>query len=185
MGLSFQQFKAQAPEQQFNTIIENLDKLGTGGERNAALVALFGKGVAGTVAGMVDNYKKLASQAVVASDEQIQALDNASDAWDRFVKNTESRVTQLLGSFVLLAADSKKHLQTQIQYLQLAANGMVPYINGVAGARAELEQMRAGMPELFAHWKQDIDITDKASASQRSLTEELRARAGGARRPLR
>jgi hypothetical protein len=175
MGLSFQQFKAQAPEQQFNTIIENLDKLGTGGERNAALVALFGKGVAGTVAGMVDNYKKLARQAVVASDEQIHALDDASDAWDRFVKNTESRITQLLGSFVLLAADSKKHLQTQIQYLQLAANGMVPYINGVAGARAELEQMRAGMPELFAHWKQDIDITDTASASQRSLTEELRA----------
>lgn len=139
MGLSFADFKTQAPEEQFNLIVENLDKLGTGGQRNAALVALFGKSVGDTIPGLIDNYQELAKQANIASDEQIAALKKAGDAWTNFVTRAQNEVTIFLGSVV---ADTERGL-TMIgrawdDFRSFQARGFQGHRDYMAGLQAQL-----------------------------------------------
>ena len=100
MGVAWDTFKALSPEQQFNLIVSSIDKLGPVSERNAALTALFGKGVGDTVNAMVSDYQRLASQAVVAGDQQLRKLDELAAKWDGFHANSIVRLAAIGGRLV-------------------------------------------------------------------------------------
>jgi hypothetical protein len=101
LGLNFEALKAMNPDQQMNLILSSLSKVGTEQERNRIGVELFGRSFKGISAAVVSGYDDMANAAHTAGDEQIKALDNASDAWDRFVQNRKADLTSLLGSVVM------------------------------------------------------------------------------------
>lgn len=203
MGLSWQQFRALAPEQQFNTIIDNMDKLGPASDRNAALVALFGKGVSGAIAGMVDDYKRLAGQATVASDAQIRALDAAGDAWSSFVSNTKAKVTTFVGDVLLtfslagrtaeivqkvmakeglsefearhkISVMTNSELAAYLQNLERAAVAVPPVAKAQASLNDELEQAQKD----FAALKPEVRANIEAGIALGKSTDELTAATG-------
>jgi hypothetical protein len=100
LGLSFEDLKTQTPEQQFNTVIAALEGIEDVNKRNAIGVALFGKGFAEMATAVSDGYTKLASDAAVMSDAQIQALDRAGDAFAKFKRQLMIGVGEIMGSFM-------------------------------------------------------------------------------------
>src|SRR5262252_9179573 len=153
MGVSWSTFKAMRPEDQFKTIVEHLDAFGSVTERNTALVALFGKGAAETIPGIVDDYARLASQAKIAGDEQIKALDAATDAWDAFVANTKTKMTSMLGSWVM----EMKLFKTdffEVMKGEVFAPDFTKFITDLANAREQLDSFG----KHAANFKKDVDL---------------------------
>lgn len=105
LRLSYQQLKAMKPDEQFEAVLEALSKIEDPQKRNALAVKLFGKTAAEVLPAVAEGYQNIAKQAMVASDAQVRAVDNASDAWDAFLDRTGKRFTQTMGRMVLAAQE--------------------------------------------------------------------------------
>lgn len=108
LGLSFAELRRQSPEEQFRTVLTAIGNLDSQTDRASLGFALFGRRFQDMAVITEKGYAAMADGAVIASDEQIAALDKASDAWDDFVTNTQSRITSWLGSLVLAAQDMRR-----------------------------------------------------------------------------
>jgi hypothetical protein len=119
LGISFKDFRAQSPEEQFNTLVKNVDKLGPAGVRNADLVAIGGKAVGEAISGMVDGYERLAAQATVTGAEQIRAIDTASEKWDEFTAKIGTHITTTAGNIVILTGALSDNKVTWSEWLKV------------------------------------------------------------------
>lgn len=108
LGLSFNVLRAQRPDQQFETIATALRSVTNEQQRNAIAADLFGKTAQPIMSAIAQGYADIARQARVAGDAQVHALDDAGDAWDKFVSNRKKDATDLLGSFVLAGEGAGK-----------------------------------------------------------------------------
>jgi hypothetical protein len=102
LGLDWQKLRAASPDQQFDMVVEALEKMGQSQKTNAAAVALFGKTAKEILPAIYDGYHKIATEAAVAGDAQVRAVDAASDAWDRFMTRTKTGFISAIGNIVLL-----------------------------------------------------------------------------------
>lgn len=101
LGLSYKNLKSQSPEDQFNDIVAALERMEDPQERNRIGVELFGKSFASIAAAVNDGYTEMAKQAQVSTDAQIRAIDNASDAWDRFVARQKATLASWIGNLLV------------------------------------------------------------------------------------
>jgi hypothetical protein len=106
LGLNFAALKAMNPTQQMDTILTALSKVENKQAQNLAGHELFGRSWKQISAAIGADYVAMGNAASTASDKQIQALDRASDAWDRFVENRKKDMTSLFGSLVLAAQNN-------------------------------------------------------------------------------
>jgi len=102
LGLSWQALKAQSPEQQFSAVIAKLESMTNTQERNKLGMELFGKSFATIAPAIVKGFTDMANSASVASTAQVEAIDRAGDAWDRFWKDQHNKVTSWLGEQILV-----------------------------------------------------------------------------------
>ena len=102
LGLDWQALRAAAPDEQFRMVVQALEKMEDPQKRNAAAVALFGKTAKDILPSIVDGYSKVASQATIAGEAQIKALDAAGDAWDRLETRMTGGFINAAGSVLLL-----------------------------------------------------------------------------------
>jgi hypothetical protein len=102
LKLSWEALKTQSPEEQFNAVVDALGKMTNTQERNRIGVELFGKSFATIVPAIEAGYSHMASAATVSSAAQVKAIDDAGDAWDRFVAKQKAGVTSALGNILLL-----------------------------------------------------------------------------------
>lgn len=102
LGLSFQQLKTLSPDEQFDKIVAALERMEDPQERNRLGIELFGKSFATIAPAVAAGYSEMARSAEVSSKEQIKAIDDASDALDRFIARQKTRFTSALGSAILL-----------------------------------------------------------------------------------
>jgi hypothetical protein len=101
LGLDFQKLRAMKPEEQFEAIAGKLKNVTNEGDRNRLGVQLLGKTWKDVAAGVVAGVDDIRAATVIASDESVRAVDAATDAWDQFLTNTESRLTAFLGNAVI------------------------------------------------------------------------------------
>lgn len=124
LGLSWEQLRAASPDQQFQMVVQALERMEDPQKRNEAAVALFGKTAKEILPAIVDGYSKIAGQAKVASDAQIRAVDAASDAWDAFVERQKTSITTWLGNMVIARAEvGKLTAEQQSQYAAILKSG--------------------------------------------------------------
>ncbi len=148
LGLNFAQLRSAKPEQQFETVVGALGKMQDATKRNELGVALFGKAFEQIAAGVAANYGELAKQAAVSSDAQIQALDRAGDAWDRFYKRQSTNVRGILGNLV----DLVERRGALMAFIDLAS----PFGPGLS----ESARLRQGTEDA----KHRLDALDQAGA---------------------
>ncbi len=105
MGLNYKEIRALKPEDQFIEIASSVAAIQDPVERANAGAALFGRQWQTIAPAIQGNIKDIIASVNTLSKEQIDALDEAGDAWDQFVKDSERGVTRFLGNLVL---DAKK-----------------------------------------------------------------------------
>ena len=101
LGLNFEALKSMSPDQQLHTVLKALSEMRDEQDRNRIGVELFGKQFKAISAAVTADYAKMADAAHTASDEQIRALDDTADAWDRWVKNRKADIMSFFGGWAL------------------------------------------------------------------------------------
>ena len=105
LGLSYAELRAQNPDEQFRVIAERLFHVEDAQARNKLAVELFGKAAKDILPAIAQNYAEIADSATIAGDQQLQALDMASDALDSATVAAKNLTTQLLGGLVIAARE--------------------------------------------------------------------------------
>jgi hypothetical protein len=101
LGLSYAELRAQSPDEQFRTIADRLFTVEDAQTRNKLAVELFGRAAADILPAIAQNYGEIADSATIAGDQQLQALDMASDALDGATLAAKNLTTQFLGGLVI------------------------------------------------------------------------------------
>lgn len=102
LGLEYDKLRAMNPDEQFNATIAVLERMTDTQERNRIGVELFGKSWATVAPAVAHGYTEMAAQAKVSSTDQIKAIDDMSDAWDRWYARQKTSLTSGLGNMILL-----------------------------------------------------------------------------------
>lgn len=105
LGLSYADLRAQSPDEQFKTIADRLFDVQNAQERNKLAVELFGKAAKDILPAIAQNYREIADGAIIAGDQQLQALDMASDALDKAYVGAKNLATLGLGNLVIAARE--------------------------------------------------------------------------------
>lgn len=195
LGLNLQALQRMTPEKQFEAVVTALGHMQDATQRNEIGVALFGKSFQSIAAAVSADYQELARQARVSSDAQIQALDRAGDAWDRFKKNTHSTVRSVLGDIVLIAEElNKSGFRDWVNFL---ASAVGP--TGIAGSRVVgrtqiprregdvrlAPEMSGAPPEDFVQKLKAVEAElSKLTAEQRAQIDAARKLGGDALKQL-
>lgn len=170
LGLSFATIRALKPEAQMDEILRASDALGPTQERNAILVDLFGSRGAQALARVVEGYRQTADEASRASDAQVQALDRAADAWDRWLTGVGTETIKILGGALEYAEDTAAAIR-------LLAPGALEAFS--PGQQIEIERLRGAGGEGLAAYLRSIEQATRGnielSASTSSYVAELAA----------
>lgn len=111
LGLSYDALKAMSPDDQFKAIGAALKEVQDIQERNRLGVILMGRGYKEVAGAINEGYDELARNAAKSSAEQIRALKEAGDEWDRFKDKVMNVGVMIGGSF----AKSMAHLGTALK----------------------------------------------------------------------
>lgn len=101
MGLNFGKIRALAPEEQFMTIAKRLAEIDDPIKRANLGSALFGRKWAEVAGAFEQDVDSILENTHRMSDEQVEGLDEAGDAWDTWAGNVMSSAKSLVGSVVL------------------------------------------------------------------------------------
>jgi hypothetical protein len=124
LGLSYSQLRQQSPDQQFNTIARALSEVENAQDRNKLAVELFGKTAREILPAIASGYGDIADAAFTAGDDQIRAIDQASDALDGFLSDLKNVSVQLAGGFVIAVRESIKWINEKSAAIQLVRRGL-------------------------------------------------------------
>lgn len=112
LGLSYAELKAKKPEEQFAAVVRALEGVENQQERNRLGTALFGKQFTEIAAAIQSGYSDIADAASVSSQAQIDALDAAGDAWQKFKDDASTSLTSFLGNLVIATQNAKRNIST-------------------------------------------------------------------------
>ena len=177
LGVSLAELQRMKPEAQFETVAGALGKMDDATKRNQIGVALFGKSFEQIAAGVAANYEQLARSADVTSDAQIQALDRAGDAWDRYADRQKKTLRAVLGDVVAFGEAVSR--SSFFEKLEALASINTP--GGIAASglfgKSRLAAPRENDIQLRENKKQTEDFVEalkKAEAQVKSLSKEQR-----------
>lgn len=100
MGLDYAHIRSLKPEDQFLEIAQAVAALQDPVEKANAGAALFGKTWDQISPAIKGNLKEIADGVSTMSDEQVEALDRAGDAWDRWYLSQSRKLKAFLGDLV-------------------------------------------------------------------------------------
>lgn len=115
LGLSYVKLRQDSPDDQWNTTVAALERVTSETERNRLGVDLMGKSFATVAPAIAKGYSDMAAQAQVSTTAQITAIDNASDAWDRWVAKQKTGITSALGNWALAQEQLGKLNEEQLR----------------------------------------------------------------------
>lgn len=173
LGLSFEALRAMKPEDQMDAILRAADKVGSSQERNADLVDLFGAKGAQSLARVVDGYAGVADAATLASDAQIEALDRAGDAWDRFTKGATTNTVSMLGTIVMWAEDSLAAVELTTEGMKRFSDGQRATISGIINSGGE--GLAAYLRDVSSARTTDIELSAASGRAHRKSAEDIAA----------
>jgi hypothetical protein len=112
-GLGFQEIRGMKPEDAFLSVTDAVGKIEDPMERARVAQELFGKGALTLLPGMIEGYRDLGNGAKVMSDETINRLEAAGDAW----QDLWNTITIVSGEFLSTTIKQfKDGLQSEREY---------------------------------------------------------------------
>ncbi|MGE3175923.1 MAG: hypothetical protein AB7O32_00520 [Vicinamibacterales bacterium] len=170
LGLSYAELREMRPEDQFRTVIAALEGVDSITERNRLGTALFGEQFSDIAASVEEGYTAIADAASKSSREQLDALDAAGDAWQKFKDDAAAATVSILGNIVLAAqqlgsgiADLTPDERSLIAFTKKSGGDLVAVLAQIEDAhrRAKEEQQAS------------TGATEHASQVQRNYVQEL------------
>ena len=161
LGLSYEQLRASKPDEQWNAVIGALERVENQQERNRLGVTLFGKQFKDIAASVQEGYSGIANAATISSLEQLQALDRAGDAWQKFTDTVASRTRSALGSVVLYVEDTLAAVNLNIDQYTADQQKRIRDILGEGG-----EGLARYLAEIERARTTDIDLSPKAGKTK-------------------
>lgn len=182
LGIAFTDLKNKKPEQQFEQVVSALGKMDDATKRNEVGVAIFGKSFESIASSVAQNYGKIASQATVSTDAQIQALDRAGDAWENFKSRQAANLTSILGNTIqtfdaIREVISERGVFTSTKGVIDEARRRVQ--TGTVGGRKEDIGLGTGAGDA-AKTADFVAQLQKAQVAMNALTKEQRAQINAA-----
>ena len=166
VGLSFDQLRSKKPDEQFTLIADALGKIEDPQERNRRALEIFGSRAKDLLPAISEGYSDIAREASVASDDQVRAIDRASDRWGKFVEQLKTGVTAALGSGVEAVEQVAEMTATQrIKHFTLL----------LAGQHAEAAAYRASLMAVAEGQKSIGEAAVAAAPAARDFVAELAA----------
>src|SRR4030095_2907798 len=162
LGLSYRQIMASKPDDQFNAIAAALEQVTDSQTRNRLAVELGGKTMLAILPAIADGYTDIAKNAKIAGEEQVRAIDAASDAWDNFLRELKTGITNWLGTQLLLR-----------QALAAAAEAPGIYLR-LQESTKTLDEFNAALIQWYLRQKDIPLVADKATTSTESYVAQLK-----------
>lgn len=121
IGLSFDELRMMKPEDAFNAITKAIGEVENPMVRAKVATELFSKAGAELLPALADNFAKVAAGASVMSDDTIQRLADAEDAWDALYTKT-TVVTGEIIAFLMKEFNKESPLEKFFKDAQLSVN---------------------------------------------------------------
>lgn len=99
-GLQFADIRQMKPEEAFRTIADAVGQIPDPMTRANVAQELFGKGALALLPGMIEGYTKLGESATVMSNETVERLEAAQDAWEAFGNKVTIVSGEMLGAML-------------------------------------------------------------------------------------
>lgn len=139
LGLEYQKLRDLSPDEQFALVMRALEGIEDPQQRNTIAVRLFGSAAKDATQAAADGYSKVAAQASVTADAQIRAIDEAADAWDKFLADLGKGFQSTMGAIVV----ATQQLGTGIENLTAQERQHIAFLRKSGGdVDAYLEQVR-------------------------------------------
>ena len=165
VGVSFDALSRMNPSEQFETIVAALGNVQDATKRNELGVIIFGKVWTQVASVAAQDWKALAAAASVSSDEQIEALDDAADHFDKVVARMKNAAKSLGGEVFRLIEQTARN-----SFLPDRAKMKAQADAEAAAVAASKEQLKQATVATASYTEQ----LAKLDAQLRALTPEQR-----------
>lgn len=183
IGLTLEQLRGLAPEQQFSEIGEAISRLPTAADRAAASVEIFGKQGAALAplfregAASLEELRQRAERlGIIVSETQINNVAAMNDAFDLVRATVDGIIGQVIGN---LAPAVTKVLEDLLRFVETyedaaGATGGTAFANAITDAFIQGARLFVGVLERFAEVAQQVAAAlgvDSRSDAERRLAE--------------
>ena len=170
LGLNFQKLRTMNPDEQFNTVIAALEKMTDVQDRNRVGQELFGKSWATIAPAIAAGYTDIAKAAKVSTDEQVRAIDAASDAFDAWVQKQKTGITSWIGDRIIASEQfSRLTKEEAIALAELGMAGGDTQAKLLEMARARAKQVDINLPAQ----RETVRLTKAEQEAAEKLAETL------------
>jgi hypothetical protein len=169
LGLSWDALRRQSPEDQFRAVMDALGKIEDVNKRNQLGVALLGRSFLEMGNAAVTGYGEVASQARIASEKQIQALDDAGDKWTEFKRGLSTGFISAMANSITFFEDLDRRVGAAADKIAFELGRIKEY--QVAGPQGDIELK--GPPQAPGPDDAELDAAEKAR--ERRQQEQQRA----------
>ncbi len=142
-GLQFETIRNLTPEQAFLAIADAIAEIPDPMEQSKVALQLFGKSAAELLPAIKEGFRQASDSASKMSNETINALERAQDAWDAFGNQVIIISGTILANTISFVQQATKNLGTFSQFL-LDSISMGP------GAAAAIQAMNAELDHTVA-----------------------------------
>jgi hypothetical protein len=163
LGMNLADVRKMNPEQLFEAMAGKLKDVESVQDRNRLGVDLFGKTWGNVAASVQSDITGIGDSLTILGDDQVKALDEASDAWDRLSANIGGKFGQALGQFALNVEREVKRIKGWLDVDQMIRSG------DLFGAWDRFAEVQ----ESVEHVAKRVDVALKSTTtSVHKLTEE-------------
>lgn len=181
LGLNYAELRKMKPEEQFEAIAEKLKAVSNEGDRNRDGVALLGRTWQDVAPGVKAGIEDIRSTTFTASEANVRAVDDMTDAWDRFLENAKNKTTSFLGT-VVTALQNRPDLWSQVFNPAMFSAGLASVI-GAGGGSVSTKPPKDGSGKPgrnaaddardAAHAKRMADEAERYTKAIAELADEL------------
>jgi DNA-binding MarR family transcriptional regulator len=174
LGLSFDALRSLKPEQQLDAVLKAAEPLGNTTERNALLTTLFGEKAALALARVVDGYTDLAESTKVATDAQIEAVDRATNAYDKLTTTITTGFVQAIGNLFRQATETGLSID---QMTEAQRNHYMALVRAGGGAELyalQLKDQRDAQAQATKAAEEAAQTQSAAAVVQQNYSDVLR-----------
>jgi hypothetical protein len=189
-GLEFESIRNMKPEQAWTAVTNAVGKIEDPLTRAHVAQELFGKGAVELLPGMIEGYEKIGKAATVMSDDTVDRLEAAQDAWDKFgdkvtivsgealgglMKATEAAASGFTKLWGDVKATATGGIEGHRQYLE-SLKALAEQETKTAEASTEArKQQGPSIEELIEQQKREAEAAKKAQAAQEAHTKAVMA----------
>jgi hypothetical protein len=171
-GLNFQAIRDMKPEDAFLAITDAIQQIPDPMEQSAVALQLFGKGAASLLPGIKEGFRGAAASAQKMSEDTINSLENAQDAWSKLANSVTIATGTIIASTIHAATETTSSFTAFTNFAQNVIRVGVPAALALASAQ----------DQAAAAAKKHLDVNLPLEGAVHKTAEQLAAEEAAAKK---